>query len=237
MCEVMLGSNYSEVMLQRVLKLLKVILIAIFSFSVSYAQDERDFRQMFIRPLLEQQKVTGDSQYHVKVAGPMYTFDLDQDGRNEKIVYVKKDGEDWINIHDYKNKKIFAGRLDSLNLDSRIYKIRIKNISKTSLLLLLYYYEGGVKYINDSNVARLYFLTMDNKDFDTLSLYKGPIYYDELQTNQKRHYHRRLYNTLLWDLDEDGRLDVQVKQHRMSKVFLYRGLGRWHTFRKSVYHY
>ena len=74
------------------------------------AQDERYFRELFLKQYTEDIKVEEEKKYSYVVPTPFYTLDVNGDGKNESFVYSKKEAEDWIDIFGLSDKgfAIFA---------------------------------------------------------------------------------------------------------------------------------
>jgi hypothetical protein len=163
---------------------------------------------------------------------PYYSLDLNRDGKEEQVVFAKKENEDWIEIFDHEKKKIFSYRFENKGYDSELFRIELKTISPTTDILILYYYEGVSKYIDFQGTARIYAVTIDNKDLKTLSSFKAYSFFDEVKTF-KGHYHKRFYQVVLEDLNGDGIKELIVKHRNTSNVFMYHGDGKWQTFKQA----
>lgn len=196
------------------------------------AQDERYFRQLFSGEINKGKAEVDEKKYSYFVHTPYYALDLNRDGVPEQIVFVKKDNEDWIEILNSEKKKIFGYRFENKGYDSELFRVELKTLSPTSSILLLYYYEGISKYINFQGTSRVYAITIDNNDLNTMKAFKGPSFFDEQKTF-KGHYHKRNYEVILEDLNRDGVKELIVKHRNTSTVFMYRGLGLWQTFNQN----
>ncbi len=97
--------------------------------------------------LKQEKQALGTLKPWATKATPMYSYDFDNDGRIEKMVFEKRDGEDRLNIHDWWGKKIFTVNFDSYSLKSKIYKILITKISQNVDLSLFFDFRKQ-KYIN-----------------------------------------------------------------------------------------
>lgn len=194
--------------------------------SSALAQDERFFRQLFAGEEQKKNKVNSEKVYHYKVQSPFYMFDINKNHRKEKFLIEEKDGETWLYIHDYQGKKIFSHRFQATGYGSSIYKISIRNLSPKTRIFIIHFFEGKTKHVDYHSTGRFYFLTMDNLDLNTLSMFKGPIMWEEYR-NVKDHYHQRKYELSLYDFNNDGVKEVLVKYNLSSKVFLYKDNGKW----------
>jgi hypothetical protein len=207
------------------MKLYHFLFVLIF-FS-AFAQDERFYRQIFDGALIPKEAV----QENIKliISSPKYHFDLNRNGFNEILETPKRDGLDYIVIKDGMGKLIYEAALDSMAKDSYIDKIQLKSLSATTDLMLIYYYEGGVDSSKFEASARLYFLTFENRDLKTLSLYRGPHYFHEKQKVLDQ-YLLRSYHVSTLDLNDDGVKEVMVHYNKIARIFFYQGKGNWTRF-------
>lgn len=196
------------------------------------AQDERYFRQLFSGEINKDKAEVEEKRYSYFVHTPYYALDLNRDGVPEQIVFVKKDNEDWIEILNSSKKKIFGYLFENKGYDSELFRVELKTLSASTSILLLYYYEGISKYINFQGTSRVYAITIDNNDLNTMKTLKGPSFFDEQKTF-KGHYHKRNYEIILEDLNRDGVKELIVKHRNTSTVFMYKGLGLWQTFNQN----
>ena len=195
-------------------------------------QDERYFRQIFSGELVKSDARADDKKYAFNIHTPYYDLDLNHDGNPEQIVFVKKDGEDWIEIFEQKNKesrKIFGYRFETKGFDSELYRIEFKRLSPKTYAILMYYYEGMNRYIEMQSTSRIYVGTIDDDDLKTLSVFKGPSFFEE-HKSFKGHYHLRNYEVLLQDLNNDQVRELIIKHNLTSQVFMYNGNGSWKGF-------
>lgn len=194
-------------------------------------QDERYFRQIFSGELAKG-SAADDKKYSFYIHTPYYDLDLNHDGNPEQIVFVKKDSEDWLEIFEQKGaekKKIFSYRFETKGFDSELYRIEFKRLSPKSYTLIMYYYEGLSRYTELQSTSRVYVGTIDNDDLNSLTVFKGPSFFEERKT-LKGHYHIRNYQVYLEDLNKDDVREIIIKYRLTSQVFLYEGKGKWKTF-------
>ena len=196
------------------------------------AQDERYFRQLFSGELNQSNEKVDAKKYSYFVHTPYYALDLNRDEKPEQVVFVKKDNEDWLEILGNDKKKIFSYRFENKGFDSELFRIELKTLSKETSILVLYYYEGVSRYIDFQGTARVYALTIDNNDLATMKVFKGPSFFDEIKTF-KGHYHKRNYEVLLDDLNNDSTKELIVKFKNITDVFIYKGQGAWQTFNQG----
>ncbi len=194
-----------------------------------YSQDERFFRNFFGDADSKKKKEESRTlkyQYN----SPVYFYDLDGDGKDEGLVLEKREAEDWLNIHNSKNDRIASFKLDHQGIDSHLYKINVRSLGQKinpTKVLILYYYEGFVGQVNIKSTSRVYFVTIDNSDLKTIAIYRGPSVWDE--ETKKNHYHQRIYETSLYDYNNDGVKEIAFKHQYITKIFFYLGHGQWST--------
>lgn len=188
------------------------------------AQDERFFRDLFSFEQRKRQELD-NKHYLFQVASPFYRYDIDDDGKEESFVLEKRDGDDWINIHDEKGKRVSSFALMAQGLDSKIHKISVRKLSQKTKLFILYFYEGLHKHVNLKSTERAYFLTVDDKNLKSARLFRGPLVWDE--ASFKNHYHQRRYELYLYDYNNDGVKEVGVKHQYISHVYMYLKEGQW----------
>ncbi|MGZ3789457.1 MAG: hypothetical protein ACXVLQ_13090 [Bacteriovorax sp.] len=196
-------------------------------------QDERYFRQIFSGELAKEAVIPDEKKYSFFIHTPYYALDLNHDNVPEEIVFVKKDGEDWLDIFENnkgEKKKIFSYRFETKGFNSALFRMEFKKLSAHTSVLILYYYEGLSRYTEMQGTSRIYAVTIDNDDLKTLSAFKGPSVFEE-HKSLKGHYHLRNYQVYLQDLNNDGIKELIVKYRETSQVFLYNGLGKWITFK------
>ncbi len=212
-------------------KFLCLLFVCVVSWH-ALAQDERYFRQLFSGELNKGDKRDDARKYSWNVHTPYYSLDLNRDGKEEQVVFVKKENEDWIEIFDAQKNKIFSYLFENKGYDSELFRIELKTLNASTDILVLYYYEGVSKYINFQGTSRIYAITIDKRDLATLSAFKGISFFDEVKTF-KGHYHKRFYEVYLEDLTRDGTKELIIKHRNASTVFVYKGQGKWQTFNQA----
>lgn len=212
-------------------KIIFLAFLLVLSWS-AVAQDERTFRQIFSGEILKETVVDKTKEYSYVIHTPYYALDINNDQKNEFLAFVKKDGEDWLEIFDIDKKKIFSYQLETKGFGSELFKIERRSLSDTTVVLILYYYEGVTRYIDFQGTTRIYAITLDKNDLTTLAPFKGPSFFEEKRT-LKWHYHKRHYDVLLEDLNNDSVKELIIKSRNISEVFLYAGNGKWKTYNQN----
>jgi hypothetical protein len=206
-----------------------IILFSLLFHSTSFAQDERFFRKLFRGELKNSDiKATVQKNYHFTAQTPFYEIDLNNDNTKESLSFERKDGESWLIITDDYKMPIFKYMFKSFGRLARLTKINIRRISPKTNVLILHFYEGIQESLSFQGKGRLYFLTIDNLDLRSFSVYEGPNYFEEYENFNKEHYHRRKYHVSLFDYNNDGIKEISVKHASVVRVYMYTGLGgRW----------
>lgn len=193
------------------------------------AQDERTFRELLLEKARDNKSKVQRPKYDFKARGHRYYLDLDGDDRPESFFASKRDGEDWLDLFNHKGERIFDFKFDTVGSWSRVYKVQMRKISKTAKLLIIYFYEGVTKHVDFQGTGRVYFLTWDNDDLSTLSMYKGPYIWDENRTFRS-HYHQRKFELSMFDFDKDYSREVAIRYGSITRVYKYLGKGDWGTY-------
>ncbi len=210
------------------MRLLLCVSIFILSQLVS-AQDERTFRELLLERAKQDKERGARPNYDFKARGHRYYLDLNGDDQPESFFASKRDGGDWLDLYNHQGEKIYDFKFDTVGSWSRVYKVQLRKISKSAKLLIIYFYEGVTRHVNFKGTGRVYFLTWDNDDFDSLSMFKGPYIWDENRTFRS-HYHQRKFEVSMFDFDDDFSREVAVRYGTITRVYKYLGKGRWGTY-------
>ncbi len=199
----------------------------LFIFAVAaQAQDERFVRQMLSGDLAPGGRPKAEPTPHFHVTSSLYEIDLNGDDRVEYIVMEKKDAQDWLHIHSYDKQRIFSLKLVPRGWKSDVYRVNLRQLSDQTKVLLVHYYEGSNQGIDFVGTGRLYVVSLDNNDLQTLRGHRGPQIWEEFK-DTKIHYHQRPHHVSLFDLDSDGVREITVRHHLHPKVLKYAGNGGW----------
>ena len=184
------------------------------------SQDERDFRKMIVGDTSEADENTKIRTFF-KVSSPVYKIDLTDDRKAEIVHFTKKDGQDRIHIKDHNELSVFKYKFEPKGAGSHFVKLKIRRLSNSSKVIIIYYYEGYNEHLNFKATGRLYFLTIDDNDLETISIYKGPYFWDESR-NYRGSYYRRMQKVDIHDFNGDGIKDISVYHKDINRVYLYR---------------
>jgi hypothetical protein len=191
--------------------------------SFCFGQDERDFREILLHKKGKKDvdyKEVKDLKF--KTRSPKYYLDITHDNINESFHVSKVDGQDWLTIFDSKGEQVFRHKFNAHGPWSRLFRVQKRELSKKTQTLILHFFEGRTNYLELKGTARLYFLTIDKNNLQTIAVSKGPAFWYEYRDRQKN-YNRRTYKLSLYDYDEDGVREITVKHKRMSRVYKYVG--------------
>ena len=196
------------------------------SFNI-FAANESLYKQ-----ILEPKKENlykGVTRPKVVAVSPRYELDINEDAEFEFIQTEKRDGIDFFYIKGARRNVIFKMKLQGLGDQSHLYKVQLKRINKKTNVLILYFDEGFIEAYNFAKTARLYFVTIDNKNLDTIYGYKGPHFFIEEQTPHNNYVNRR-YSVTTFDYNSDNQNEISVKYKSINRVFSYLGKGEWLRF-------
>ena len=209
------------------MKISTTLLLCVLSL-VAIAQDERSFRAMYSGELATSGAGNLDN-YKVAIQSDPYEIDLNRDGKNDSIQTIKKDGVDFFRVNDEYGKKVFESKLETKGARSRIFRASFKTISKDIDVLLLHFYEGDTKLANFEGSARLYIITIKNRDLKNLSMKIGPYFWTEKEKTAGQYWTRR-YTVSTEDFNKDGTKEILVRFNRITKVLYYTNKERWKSF-------
>lgn len=203
------------------------LLFLLFSGSLQ-AQDERYYRQMLSGSLPEfnSEKIQAPGKVHYVFESPAYRIDLNADGTEEYIKTVKRDGVDWIQITDFSGRKFFEQKLFAMGTESVLYKIRFMTISNEVKALILFLDEGKTKSVKFESTARIFVLSFEKNNLETLKLSQGPHFYHEKEA-QREQYSRRHFQVNIVDFDGDGIKEISVQYNHIQRMMKYIGRGEW----------
>lgn len=192
--------------------------------NLCFAQDERYYRKIFTGELYD--KKDEQLNFKIKVATDSYLIDLNRDGKNERIRTLKKDGLDFIEIKDRFGQLILNKKLKAIGGDSTLYKIQLKTISSEADVLILHFYEGATDSTIFEARARVYFVTIQNRDLKRIYMYEGPhIFYEKEMPHGK--YGLRYYTVDTFDYNNDDRNEISINYGHIQHIFFYIRNGIW----------
>jgi len=201
----------------------------------AHAQDERFFRTLFTGEATRDARLEdSEKKYSYVLQTPMYAIDINDDGKNEYVVFSKKDSEDWLIVLDQYREKLFSYKFETKGFDSGLYRIEKKTLNDQSNVLVLHYYEGKTQYIHYQSTARIYALAVDKLKENKMSfaVMAGPSFFEEYKS-RLGHFHIRNYSVNVLDLNNDKTNELIIKYRNQSTVFTYNGNGKWLTFRQE----
>jgi len=203
----------------------KIIILILLISTGALAQDELYFRELYSGDLTHK-KAKAKKKYKWRANTPFYQIDLGGKPWPESIVVEKRDGEDWLHIHNDQKKRIFSFEFDVNGKESQVYKITKQKISPKSDVLIIYYYEGNASYLKFSGTVRLYFLTIDDRKLDSISIHKGPIIWEE-RKNLDQKYFQKGHLVELIDFNQDETNEIRIRGKYTKNIYFYKGKGKW----------
>lgn len=196
-----------------------------FFVNPAMAQDERFWRKLVTGELTrEQKKEPGQPKWVFST--PRYEFDLNSDGKNESLTVQLVDGLSVVEIYSHDKSLLFTGTLTGVGMDSKIYRLRLIDVSDKVRSLLIHFYEGKTESQRFEATARLYFVTFNKADMNKFSFQKGPQYWHEYEAPRDQ-YWRRKYAINIMDLNKDGAKEVFVNFNSNQSVWQYQNSGLW----------
>ena len=207
---------------------MKLILILLYLSlsSIGLSQDERFIRKEVIRQSKLKKVFKEKKEAKWSLWSKHYLLDLNQDGYKERIQFNQRDGTDYIVVYEDDLSKVFEAPMKTWIGGGRPYKLRLVNLDKQVMCLIIYYYEGNFDIIRTQTSSRLYFLTIDRKDLNKMYLQRGPQILDETK-NLNGHYHVRNYKVKVIDFNDDGHKSIGIFYGLTSKIYEYHGKGKW----------
>jgi len=218
-----------EVSLAQYDKYMRIFILSLsmitFFVNPAKAQDERFWRKLLTGELTREQLKVPEAPKLV-FSTPRYEFDLNGDGKNESIAVLKRDGLNVIEIYSHEKEQIFSGTITGVGVESKIYRLRLVDVSKKSRALLVHFFEGKTQSRYFESTARIYFITFKTDNLSKMSFQKGPQYWHEYEAPRDQ-YWRRKYAVNVMDLDKDGTNEVFVNFNSSQSIWKYQDTGLW----------
>lgn len=200
------------------------LLLVALIINCAYGQDERFYRKIFTGELFEAKKNSDSAKIRMK--SDVYMIDLNHDGIKEGLVTEIRDGVDYLRIVNNLGAELYRLKLSTKGNASRLYKIQVKTISDRVDALILHFYEGYTDYIDFEATARLYFITIEDRDFQKIYSFTGPHFFHEKE-KIKNQYWQRKYSVNIVDYNKDGRKEVGTSFNSINRIYFYLGKGNW----------
>jgi len=203
--------------------------------SSASAQDERYIKKLLLGKLgANKGKLKRPSPPKWAAYSSIYRFDLNGDGHKEMFFHSKSDSVDYFHFYDHNERPLLKVKLDPMGAKSAPYKMRIVDLDKTKRLFMIYFYEGFTKFYGLEASVRLYLVTMDYADLNSLIVKKGPVLWMERERRGKRYVKRESF-TEISDYNKDGVKDLRVFHGKLSRVYFYQGAGKWRAIGDKVF--
>ncbi len=212
---------------------LVLLFVIIFIRDVA-AQDERLFRETLLGGFSKEKAIARvPSRYSFKANTDMYRVDLNGDGYRDGIIFEKIDGENWLHIHDTHLMRVKSFSLPAIGLDARIIKLRLAQVDKKRRVLLVYFYEGYVEYLDFHGSSRLYMITFHDGTLENAVMTRGPQYFSESEEIFKRYYLKRM-KVSITDLNNDGVREIIVKKRFITQVYMLAANNHWMRLKPTL---
>lgn len=201
-----------------------LFLALLMASSLTFAQDERYFRRIYSNELNE--KPSTAEKFKIIVKSPAYRIDLNRDGFEEIIRTAKRDGNDYFTIADHFGRVLLEKKLSTIGSGSVVYRVQLKTISPNTDALVVHFYEGMIESTRFEAQARLYFITIPNRELNKMHFFQGPHFFHESEKLFDKYFVRRFsVNTV--DYNNDGTKELSVSYNNINRVFLYVAEGVW----------
>ena len=196
-----------------------------FFVNPAMAQDERFWRKLLTGEL-SREEVQEPEAAKLVFSSPRYEFDLDGDGQTESLLIQKRDGLNVLEVYSAGKDLLFTGSITGTGIDSKIYRLRVVDISKEIRSIIIYFFEGKTQSRYFEASARLYFLTFKKNKMDKMVFQKGPMYWHEYEAPRDQ-YWRRPYAVNVIDIDKDGVSEIFVNYNQIQFIWRYQESGLW----------
>lgn len=207
---------------------LGILLVALFGVFDACAQDERVLRYLLRKKQFKEKSLIDKT--HFRLSTKFYEIDLDGDKRNEKISMENNDGINYFVIRNHRNFPIFREAFLTQALGGIVHRVRLVEVSPTTKLLIVYYFEGKTEYLDFNATGRLYFVSWPNNDLKKIKMTRGPHYWQEFK-DYRGHYFNKRYKVYLRDFNQDGIKEVSVRLGTVSRVYHLLKNNTWGTLK------
>jgi hypothetical protein len=204
------------------------LLLFLTHLGLVHGQDEKEFQQWFSPLSTKPQALAKGLSRTWVVESPEYVVDLDQDGKQEKLVFSKEDGIDRFKLFDHQGKQIYRFKFSSQGPGSWVYQLRLFRINPQYYGLLLSHYAGQIKASGFDAYSGLYLLSFQSGPTN-FRMTRGRRILHEKDHPQNSYFFRR-YKLMLEDFNGDQSVDVGLKSGDVFHVYLSDQKGGWKAF-------
>lgn len=195
-----------------------------------FTQDERFFREI-LKGRKEKVKTDNLEKAHFIVNSKVYEVDLDDDGHQERLVFEKRDGQDWMFIYSLTHQRLFKKKFEQNGMNAGVYRINIRKVSKSHKVVLIHYYQGHTNYNKFNGQSKLYIFTVPKLQIMKSTMTDGPEVWEEVDDSNV-HYRQRDYKITLPDLNKDGIREISVRHHKIVRTFY---LNKDNLWKRPIY--
>jgi hypothetical protein len=177
---------------------------------IAFGQSESYIRQALQGKYVDKKPIEFTLGSSINKLGNFYKVDLNFDSFKDGILLKAGDHQQEILIFNAKKELIKTFKMQYVGFNSSTLKYSLNSLGRGVFLVIFYFAEGRINYLERSNSVRTYLMTI-NKYVDEENLYfqRGPILMDEFSS--KRHGHLVKSNLDLIDLDKNGIKDIVIE--------------------------
>tara|TARA_B100000925_G_scaffold87749_1_gene63227 strand:+ start:19761 stop:20417 length:657 start_codon:yes stop_codon:yes gene_type:complete len=182
-----------------------------FSFSrFINAQSERFIREALQGKLTQKKEENISLKSKIHASSDFFKIDLNFDSFKDGILFKAGDHSQEILIYNAKKEMIKSFEMPYVGFRSSLLKYTLNKLGSGIYLVVLYYSEGRVSYLDKSSRVKTYLLTI-RKDVSRENLFfqSGPVLMEEFIS--KRHGHLLKRSLDIVDLDGNGIKDLVVE--------------------------
>ncbi|MAW07020.1 MAG: hypothetical protein CME61_01930 [Halobacteriovoraceae bacterium] len=195
---------------------LTALLVFLFLISVSYTQDELWLITSDKNKRLNEKVGLKES---TKRLGDLYKIDLNHDSFKDGLLFKANDFEQQVVIFDSKGQKVATFSMPYVGFGSGALKYSLNYIGHGVSILVIYFSEGRIKYLQRESKVRTYLLTI-NKKLEKKNIYfqKGPVLLGEYFSDKHKHLFERVLE--IKDLNNDNLKEIILSSRHGNKNVL-----------------
>ncbi len=153
-------------------------------------------------------------------------IDLNSDKKEDRLIFLKKNGLDIVRVLDENKKSVFEGELQTKGEKSRVFKARLVSLNEDTNTVIIYFYEGSRQSHLYEAGARVYFLTIPKNNLNNISLFEGGhFFHEKLELDEI--YFLKEFSVNVVDYNKDGVKEISLVYFKSSRVYHYLGKGKW----------
>lgn len=174
------------------------------------AQDESFIRESLQGKFNEKRREEFFLSSKVDALSKLFRIDLNFDSYKDALLLKATGHQQEILIFNGKKELVTTFSMPYVGFRSSTLKYSLKKLGKKKFLVIFYFSEGRINYLEKSSKVRTYLLTInDSIKKENLYFQRGPILMEEFSS--KRHEHLSTSSLELTDLDKDGVKDIVIE--------------------------